>query len=261
MDHQVGAELQRALQRRRAEAVVDRQQGAAAHGRSPPAPAMSKTSVSGFEGVSMKTSLVAAHRGAKAVDRFRRRSWWRCRTSAGCRRTAAGWRRRCPCGGHDVLARLHGAIASRQDRRHAGRGGDAGLAAFERRQALLHRGDGGVGEARVDVARFLARETAAACGGAVEDEARGEVQRLGVLVELAALGAGAHRQGVGVKLGRKGQRFIVVPRLAAFVLSGASSNLGVGGEVQVELACRPRRGPGRSGLPAAWLRCAGSRRC
>jgi hypothetical protein len=61
--------------------------------------------------------------------------------------------------GDDVLARFHQGHYGAQDRRHAGGGGNAGLGAFERRQPLLHRGDRGIGEARVNVARLGAGET------------------------------------------------------------------------------------------------------
>jgi hypothetical protein len=50
-------------------------------------------------------------------------------------------------GRHDVLTRLHDRHHSDRDRRHAGGRGDAGLAAFERREAVLQHADGRVGEA------------------------------------------------------------------------------------------------------------------
>ena len=52
----------------------------------------------------------------------------------------------------------------------------------------------GIGEARIDVARLLVAEARRRLRRALEDEARGEIQRLGMLAELAALDAGAHRQ-------------------------------------------------------------------
>ena len=60
------------------------------------------------------------------------------------------------------------------------------------REPVLQHRDRGIGEARVDEAFLAAAEARRGLLGAVEDEARGEEQRLGVLVELGAPLAGAY---------------------------------------------------------------------
>ena len=68
--------------------------------------------------------------------------------------------------------------------------------AFERGEPLLEHFHRGIGEARVDVARLLVAEARRRLRRGLEHEARGEIQRFGMLAELAALDAGAHRQRV-----------------------------------------------------------------
>jgi hypothetical protein len=82
----------------------------------------------------------------------------------------------------------------REDRRHAARRSHGSLGPFQRCEALLEGIDGRVGEARVDVAVFFARKARSSLRRAVKDEAGGQVERLGVFVELAACGAGANSQ-------------------------------------------------------------------
>ncbi len=82
----------------------------------------------------------------------------------------------------------------REDGRHSGGGRDAGLRAFEGREPLLERSHGGIGEARIDVSGGVVAETVRGLSGILEHEARSEVEPLGVLVELAAMDARAHRQ-------------------------------------------------------------------
>ena len=73
--------------------------------------------------------------------------------------------------------------------------GDAGLGAFERGEAVLEHRHRRIGEARVDEALVAAGEARRGLRGVLEHEARGQEQRLGMLVELAARRAGAHAQG------------------------------------------------------------------
>jgi hypothetical protein len=71
----------------------------------------------------------------------------------------------------------------------------AALAAVAKKAgALLEHGYRRVGETRVDVARLLLSEPGRRLRGRCEDEARREIERFGMLAELAALDAGAHRE-------------------------------------------------------------------
>ena len=63
----------------------------------------------------------------------------------------------------------------------------------------LHRGDGGIGKARIDIAILAPENRAAACRRS-RNETRGQVQRLAMLVELAAVGAGPHRKRIEVAI-------------------------------------------------------------
>ena len=81
-----------------------------------------------------------------------------------------------------------------EDRGHAGGRRDAGLGAFKRGEAILEHRDRGVGVARVHHALLAAGEARRGLRRVVEHEARREVERLGVFLELAAHLAGAHAQ-------------------------------------------------------------------
>ena len=67
--------------------------------------------------------------------------------------------------------------------------------AFQRRQAVLEHGHGGIGVARIHHSFFVVGEARRGLRRVVEHEARGEEQRFGVLVELGAHLAGAHALG------------------------------------------------------------------
>ena len=97
---------------------------------------------------------------------------------------------------HDMLAGLHQGHHRGQDRRHAAGGGDASLGAFQGSQAILQRSHRRIGEAGVDVAGFGTGEPRRSLGGTAEDKARCQVECFGMLVELAALLAGAHGERV-----------------------------------------------------------------
>src|SRR5690606_27113791 len=113
----------------------------------------------------------------------------------------------------------------RQDGRHARGRCHAGLGPFQRRQTLLHGGYRRVAEARVDIARLLPGEARGGLRGAVEHEARGQVERLAVLVELAARRARADRLGVEVELVHRpaGQWSLLVTRFRSSWPSSWSS--------------------------------------
>src|SRR5437879_12882149 len=99
-----------------------------------------------------------------------------------------------------MVAALQQRHGGGEDRRHAGGGGDAGPGALERGEAVLEHRNGGGGEARVDEAALAAGEARSRLLGVVENEARGEEQRLGVLVELGARLPGAHAQRCQIRL-------------------------------------------------------------
>jgi hypothetical protein len=84
--------------------------------------------------------------------------------------------------------------------RHSGGGRHARLRAFHGGQAILEHLHRGVGEARIDVARLFVGELARGFGGGLVDEAGGEDQRLRVLLEIAADGAGTNPERVGLEL-------------------------------------------------------------
>jgi len=93
-----------------------------------------------------------------------------------------------------MVAAFQEAHGARQNRGHAGGRGDTALGPLQRSKTLLEHAHRRVGEARVDVARLLVRKPRSSLRRRLEHEARREVQRLGMLIELAALDPGAHRQ-------------------------------------------------------------------
>jgi hypothetical protein len=82
-----------------------------------------------------------------------------------------------------------------QDGRHAGGGADAAFGAFERGEPVLEHLHGGIGVAGVHHALLFAGEARRRLARVVEDEARGEEERLGMLLELGTRLAGAHALG------------------------------------------------------------------
>jgi hypothetical protein len=194
MDHQVGAEVERPLQDGRAETVIDGDQNAPAWAIAVNA-RISAISVSGLDGVSRKNSFVSGRIAASqaagsvcgtkvVVMPVRARMFENnCTVAPNRPLEATMWSPFFRC-----------ASTSRHDRRHAAGRGDAVLGAFQRGEALLEHGDGRIGEAGVDVAFLFAGKALGGLRGALEDEAGGQVQRLGMLAELAALLAGANGQ-------------------------------------------------------------------
>jgi hypothetical protein len=98
-----------------------------------------------------------------------------------------------------MITGLQHSHRQRQDGRHAGRRGDAGFSPFEGSQARLQGGDGGIGEARIDVAFGRAGKTGRGFGGTAEHIAGGEVQRFRMFAELAALDARAYGERIEIE--------------------------------------------------------------
>ena len=194
MDHEVGAELERLLQRRRAEAVVDREQHAAL------VRDVGERADIGDRGQRIRRRLeerdarVGAHRRAPgfvvvgphirnldaelhhvAIEQRDRGAEHAVRTD-------------------DVIAGLQQRHARREDRRHAGAGADARRAAFHRRQALLEAAHGRIREARIDVALLGLREPRGRLGGIAKHVARGGEDRFRVLAFVRAQLTGADGQ-------------------------------------------------------------------
>jgi hypothetical protein len=79
--------------------------------------------------------------------------------------------------GDDAVAGLAQGQQRDDLRREAGGGSDRGATTFERRHALLEGGDGGVADARIDVAEGLQVEQAGRVFRRIEDERGGLVDR------------------------------------------------------------------------------------
>ena len=98
-----------------------------------------------------------------------------------------------------MIARLEQGKADQREGRHARRRGQRGWAAFERGQALLEAGHGRAAAAAVGVAILLTSKAARGGGGAGLHKTAAQVQRFGVLAVLAALDRHAQRQRVAVQ--------------------------------------------------------------
>ena len=110
----------------------------------------------------------------------------------------AGAEQRARC--HHAVARLQMREQRRIHRGHAGRRGAAGFGALDQAEPLLQHRQRRIGEARILVVIDRAGERAFGLLGIVVDIARGEIQRLGGLAELAALHAAVHEAGGGAVL-------------------------------------------------------------
>jgi hypothetical protein len=95
---------------------------------------------------------------------------------------------------------------SREDGRHPGGCRDPRLGALELADLLDQLVSVGIGEAAVDVPLDLVGEQRARLLGVVEDEARGEEDRDGMLAVGRAPGLGADGQRLGVKRSVHGGR-------------------------------------------------------
>ncbi len=194
MDDQVGAKIERSLQNRRAEAVIDDDQDT--------------------------LRVRDRHQGGDIGDfgqRIRRcfkkeeLRFWPHRGFPGSdiglrdeggldsetRHDGAEQLLRCAeqaCRGDDVIAAAAQRHHQRENGRHSGSGGNTSLRTFQGGQAMLKSGNRRIGEARVHIAFFLARETRGGLRRRSEDKTRRQVQRFTVLVELATFLPGTHRQ-------------------------------------------------------------------
>ena len=154
--------------------------------------------------------------------------------------------------GAEQAAGGHHAVALRQQRAqggehggHAGRRGEARLGALEQAQPLLERGHGRVAVARVDEAVVLAGEGGLGASAAVVDEARGQEQRLGGLVEARARSGRRERRAVSGCQRRCVRRLRSCPRL----MTAARA------DPRRASRCRrgDRRRPGRPSKPSGTL--------
>ena len=194
MDDQIGAQVERSLQNRRAKAVIDRHQDTLrardAHQRGDVGD-FGQRIRRGFEEEHLRFRL---YRRVPRGDIGLRNKG---RTDAEARHDGAEQLLR---GSEQARRRDHvvAAAAQRHDQRengrHSRRRGHARLGALEGCQTILESGHRRIGEARVDVAGFLPRKACSSLRRAVEDKARCQVQGLAVLVELAAFLALAHGQ-------------------------------------------------------------------
>jgi hypothetical protein len=97
-----------------------------------------------------------------------------------------------------MVSRFEQRHRSREDGGHTRGGSHARLRTFQCRQPILERRDRGIGEARVDVAGLVALEPGGRLSGVLKYKARRKIERLGVLVKLAAGDSGADRQRIDV---------------------------------------------------------------
>jgi len=95
--------------------------------------------------------------------------------------------------GHDFLALGDEGHGRAQNRRHARSRGDAGFGPFKACEPLLEHAHRRIGEAAVGIALFLLEEARRGLRRVGEDEARSEIEPFGMLAELAAQHAVAHR--------------------------------------------------------------------
>ncbi len=193
--HAVGAELHRALIERRREHVVDDQRRAGVM-----RDVGDRLDVEHFQ-IGIGRALQEAGLGILlhrllprieigAVDQSRRHAIARQMVLDDVAAGAEQLLRR-----HDMVAGPHLTHQCGVDCRHPGRGRARGLGAFERRHALLEHGDGGIGKARILVARLLVLEAPLGLQRIVVDVALGEEQRLRGFVELRTQNPGMHQAG------------------------------------------------------------------
>ena len=186
MDHQVGAELERLLQRRRAKTIVDRQQDAALmrnggdranvgdHRKRIGRRLEEQQSRVRPDGVAPRGVVIRSdvrHFDAElhevAIQQRDRRSEHTVRAD-------------------DVVARLHERHAGRENRRHARTRRHARRAALHRGETLLEAAHGRIRKARIDVALVRLGESRRRLGGVPEHVARRRENRLGMLAFVRA---------------------------------------------------------------------------
>jgi hypothetical protein len=105
-----------------------------------------------------------------------------------------------------MIARTHLTHERGGDRRHARRCAPRCFSPFEKGHALLEHLYRGVGEARIDVALFLALEPRLGAPGGWVDKARAEKDRFGGFPMLAALHAAMHQERLRLAVLGVGER-------------------------------------------------------
>ena len=192
----VRTELQRLLQRRRAEAVVDHQQrlvGMGNLGQSGDIHQLGQRVGWRLDeqqlGVGLERRLPGCQIGQRRVIHLDAETLEVLLEQADGRAEHAARHQHMVAGA--ALAHHDG-----QDRGHAGRGGHRLLGAFQSGNALLEGAHGRVGVARVDVARLLAGKARGGVSGAAEHIAGGEEHGLAMLTLRRAMLTGTHRQGI-----------------------------------------------------------------
>ena len=103
-----------------------------------------------------------------------------------------------------MVARFEQSHGHKQNGRHAAGGGCGSFRAFQRGQALLERGYGGVGRAGVGVAVFRKRKVVRRSFAVGLHKAAAQIQRFGVFTILAARCCGADGMGFGLPRGMAG---------------------------------------------------------
>ena len=103
-----------------------------------------------------------------------------------------------------MVARFEQSHGHKQNGRHAAGGGCGSFRAFQRGQALLERGYGGVGRAGVGVAVFRKRKVVRRSFAVGLHKAAAQIQRFGVFTILAAGCCGADGMGFGLPRGMAG---------------------------------------------------------
>ena len=170
MDDRVGAELQRPLQRRRAEAVVD-QRGRRCRDRARPARRCRRSRSADWTAF-RRTAAVCGCRPPRARPKGRRVD----EAHLDAERASTARKelhRRAEHAGAQTTWSPAFSVARHAARiaRHAGRGRDAVLGALERGEALLEHRHRRVGEARIDVCPLRRREARGRLRRVLENEA------------------------------------------------------------------------------------------
>ncbi len=196
VDHHVRTELQRLLQRRRAEAVVHRQQRTLGVGD------LGQRGDIHQLGQRVGWRLDEEQLGIRLARRLPGREIAQRRIvdldteALEVLVEQADGRAEHAARDQHVVAGAAQAHHQGEDRRHARRRGHRLLGSFEGGDALLEGAYRGVGVARIDVARHFAGEPRGRVGGGAEDVAGSGEQRLAVLALRRPPLPGANRQGV-----------------------------------------------------------------
>ncbi len=124
-------------------------------------------------------------------------------------------------GGDDVVAHAQAGQEGRGDRRHAAGGRASHGSAFQRRHALLEHGHGGIAETAILIAVDLAFEAGFGLFRRLIGEAGGQEQRLGRLLERRAQRPCPHSQRAGAHF--PGFLFVAMQFCCALGIAGQVS--------------------------------------